>query len=114
MPSSKPKTVKDLNPRSTAVKTIEMAVVRTLGLIGAFDELDKGEDWTDVPPATYRRVLGKDGYRSRFVIAEVWKRYKEKTIYSEIMDLYANLPPSAQKRKEIKSGIANVRSKLDS
>lgn len=102
------KTVKDLNPRSQAVKSLEMTVIRTLGLIEAFEALEKGQDWTDVEMVTYRRVLGNDHYQQRAVIAECYRRFRSGTLYGEVLDLYENLPPAAQGRTEIKRGISQI------
>jgi hypothetical protein len=108
------KSVADLNPRSQPVKTLEMTVIRCLGLIAAFEALEKGEDWTDVPSITYRKTLGDDHYQQRAVISECWNRFKSGTLYSQVLDLAANLPPAALERKEIHDGIRAIRKQLDS
>src|SRR3990167_11333662 len=92
-------TVKDLNPRSEAVKNLEMAVLRCLQLIEEFDKLLPGDDWMDVPMAKYRTILGNDHYNHRNMIAEVFKRWKSGTLYAECLALYANLPPDIWKAK---------------
>ena len=106
-------TVKDLNPRSQAVKSLETTVIRCLGLIEAFDLLEKGQDWSYVPSATYRRVIGNDHYQSWNMIAEVFKRWQDGTLYRQVLDLFENLPPEAQKRKEIQIGIRSINARLD-
>jgi hypothetical protein len=107
------KTVADLNPRSQAVKGIEMAIIRCLGLIEAFEELDKSQDWTDVEMSRYRKILGNDHYHQRNVIAECYNRFRRGTIYGEVLSMYENLPPDTQKRKEVKDGIERIRTVLD-
>lgn len=106
------KTVKDLNPRAQAVKSLESTVLRCLQLIDAFDALESGLDWTDVPGGTYRKVLG-NRYEYPRILEEVYKRWKSGRIYTEVLDLYENLPPAAQKRKEIQVGIRKIRKRLD-
>lgn len=108
------KTVADLNPRSMAVKSLELTVLRAIQIIEAFDKLEKGEDWSDVPNVTWRKILGDGHYKERAVINEMWTRYKAKTLKQEVLDLHENLPPSAQKRKEIKDGVNAIHSDLDS
>ena len=107
-------TVKDLNPRSQAVKSLETTVLRCLQLIEEFDKLQAGDDWMGVPMAKYRTILGNDHYNHRNMIAEVFKRYQGATLYKEVLDLFENLPPAAQKRKEIADGIRGVRKAIDS
>ena len=107
------KTVADQNPKAQAVKFNEMTVLRVLQLIEAFDALDKGLDWQDVPSGTYRKIIGPR-YEHGRMLEEVYKRWKSVRIYAEVLDLAANLPPSVLKRKEIKDGLRAVRAKLDS
>jgi hypothetical protein len=113
VPDRKHYTVADLNPNAQASKNMEMAVLRTLQLIDAFDALTKGEDWTDVPMPTYRKILGNDHYQQRNVVAEVFNRWKSGTLYGEVLSLHANLPPAAQARKEIKDGIRRINARPD-
>lgn len=98
-----------LNPKSHAVKQLEMTVRRALETIEAFDKLDKGQDWTEVPNATYRKIFGTDHYTRQRMIEEVHKRYKSGRLFTEVLDLYNVLPEATQKRKELKSGIAKLR-----
>ena len=107
-------TVKDLNPRSQAVKSLETSVVRCIQLIEEFDKLAPGMDWMDVPMAKYRTILGNDHYKSRNMVAEMFKRYESGTLYGQVQDLAANLPPDALKRKEIKDGLHRINTRLDS
>jgi hypothetical protein len=107
------KTVADLNPRSQAVKGIEMAIIRCLGLIEAFEELDKNQDWTDVEMSRYRKILGNGHYQERNVIAECYNRFRRGTLYGEVLDMYENLPPAVQQRKEVRDGIKRVRSAIN-
>ena len=100
-------TVKDLNPRSEAVKNLEMTVLRALQLIEAFDALEEGEDWTDVPNATYRNIIGPR-YQHGRMLEECWNRHQRGTLYRQVLDLFENLPLAAQKRKEIASGIKSI------
>src|SRR3990167_1727409 len=86
------KTVRDLNPRSVAVKSLETTVIRCLQLIEEFDKLQAGYDWMGVPMAKYRTILGNDHYNHRNMIAEVFKRYQGATLYREVLDLFKNLP----------------------
>ena len=104
----------DLNPRAQATKGLEMTVIRCLGLIAAFEALEKGEDWTDVPSLTYRKALGNDHYQQRAVIIECWNRFQSGTLYSQVLDLAANLPPTVLERKEIKDALPRIRKELDS
>ena len=106
-------TVKDLNPRSEAVKNLEMTVLRALQLIEAFDALEEGEDWTDVPNATYRNIIGPR-YQHGRMLEECWNRHQRGTLYRQVLDLFENLPPAAQKRKEIQDGIRSINARLDS
>jgi hypothetical protein len=100
------------NPNAGGWKGMEMAVLRTLLLIDAFDALEKGQDWTDVPMPAYRKILGNDHYQQRNVVAEVYRRWKDGRIYAEVLDLHANLPPAAQARKEIKDGVHRINARL--
>jgi hypothetical protein len=108
------KTVADLNPRSQAVKTNEMTVLRVLGLIELWDDeiirdrFHGWNDWTDIDPKKYYKILGERSYSNQAVLIEAFKRYKDKTLHRQVLDLYDNLPPKAQQRKEIKNGIANI------
>ena len=102
------KSVDDLNPKSQVVKGMEMTVLRCLQIIEAFDALEKGQDWADVPGPTYRKILGTDHYQQRAVIIEMFKRFQSGTLYREVLDLHSNLPPAAQARKEIKDGITRI------
>ena len=88
--------VKDLNPRSAAATQLRMTVQRAVELVEAFDELTAGQDWQDVPGTTYRRIIGERYMFSR-MLEECWNRYKNGTLFGEIADLAANLPPSVRK-----------------
>jgi len=107
-------TVKDLNPRAQAVKGMEMTVLRALQIITVFDDLNKGQDWSDVPNKSWRKILGGKHYEERALINEMWVRYKDKSLHQQVLDLHENLPPTVQKRKEIKNGITAIRERLDS
>ncbi len=109
MPSSNSKTVKDLNPRSQAVKRLEMQVLRTLTIIEAFDQLDKGEDWTMIPSSKWRDFLDLLQYSNRNIVNTIWDRYKTGNLQEQVLDLYENLPPAAQQRREITNGINRLR-----
>jgi len=106
-------TVKNINPKSQAAKGLEMTVMRCLQLIEAFDALGEGEDWTDVPNATYRKIIG-ERYMFARMLEEVFNRYKSGRIYTEVTDLAANLPPAALERKEIKDGLHRISQATDS
>lgn len=105
----------DLNPKADAVKHLRMTVQRALELVKEFDKLPAGQDWQSVPGTAYRRVFD-DHYSFRAQIAEVWNRYKSGSIFSEILDLAANLPPSDRKKfakelKAIEGRVADVATK---
>jgi hypothetical protein len=106
-------TIADVNPKSQTAKGIEMTVLRALELIEAFDALEDGADWTAVPGATYRRIIGEQ-YKHGRVLEECWKRYQDGTLYRQVQDLAANLPPSALGRKEIADGLARINARPDS
>jgi hypothetical protein len=110
---SEEKTVADLNPRAQAVKSLETTIVRALALIEEFDKLEPDQDWSDVPGAAYRRIIG-ERYEYGRLLEEVYNRWKGGTLYREVLDLYENLPPAAQERKEIKNAISGVIARLDS
>ena len=95
------------------MKGIEMAIIRCLGLIEAFEELDKSQDWTDVEMSRYRKILGNGHYQERNVITECYNRFRRGTLYREVLDMYENLPPAVQKRKEVSDGIKRVRSAIN-
>jgi hypothetical protein len=119
------KTVADLNPRAQATKSMEMTVLRALQLIEAFDALEEGQDWTDVPNPTYRRIIGPR-YEHGRMLEEVYNRWKSGTLYREVLALYANLPPdiwnakpgdTRDRQKELKwrrDGINRINLELDS
>ena len=107
------KTTKDINPNSVASKSLEMTVLRALQLIEAFDALGEGEDWTDVPNATYRNIIGPRYLHGR-MLEECWNRHQRGTLYAECLALYENLPPAAQKRKEIQDGKRRIDARLNS
>ena len=96
------------------MKSLETTVLRCLLVIEAFEALTKGQDWIDVPAATYRKVLGNDHYQQRAVLLEMWKRFEDGTLYAQVLSLHANLPPAAQKRKEISDGIKRIIARPDS
>ena len=105
-------TTADLNPRSAAVTQMRMTVQRALDLVAAFDELEPGLDWQDVPGATYRKIIG-ERYQFNQMLSECWNRYKSGRFFTEILDLAANLPPSDQKKfakqlKDIERRAADV------
>ncbi len=120
------KTVADLNPRSQVVKSMEMTVRRGMLIIQAFDALEKGEDWQDVPSTTWRKILTGPRYRVDSMLMEMWKRYKDKTLHGQVLDLHANLPPKIwnpkradppKRKKELKGyrdGIDAIRETFDS
>ncbi len=112
-PFGESKTVADVNPRSAAAKGMEMPVLRGLQLIAAFDSLEKGQDWSDVPGATYRKIIG-ERYEHGTLLSECWNRYERGTLYREVLDLYENLPPSSRERQEISDGIASISAQLGS
>jgi hypothetical protein len=100
------------NPRGHAVKHLETTVLRAIRLVAAFDEVEK--DWQDVPIKTYKEILGKDYYHGGRAIEEVWNRYKNGTLFGEILDLARNLPlkdikkENPERAKEIRDGIARA------
>ena len=105
-----------LNPRGEALKSIEMTVWRALQLIEAFDELGKDQDWTDVKGSVYRRVIG-ERYDYPRMIEETWKRYKDGTLYRQVLELADNLAMdglSKERRKELRSGLTKIGKRLDS
>ncbi len=89
-------TVADLNPRSQIVKPLETTVIRALGIINAFDALEKGEDWSDVPNVVWRKVIGTRHYENQAVLIEMWARYKspDMSLHRQTLDLFDNLPPT--------------------
>lgn len=95
------------------MKGLESTVIRCIQLIEAFDALEKGMDWADVPSTVYRRVLGNDHYTQRTAVIELWNRYQSGRIYAEVLSLYDNLPPAAQNREEIHVGISAIRRRMD-
>jgi len=104
-----------LNPRSQAMKGMEMTVSYAIGYIEAFDLLEKGQDWTDVPSKTYRKIMG-DRYHHPAMFEELWKRYQNRVLHQEVVDLAANLNMedlSPTRRKEIQNGLKRINQKLD-
>ena len=95
---SETKTVADLNPNSAPVKNMEMTVRRAMLIIGAFDALEKGEDWQDVPNVTWRKAFDRH-YEALTELNQMWERYKDKTLHRQVLDLYDNLPPNIWKAK---------------
>ncbi len=120
------KTVADLNPRSHPVKDMEMTVKRGMQIIQAFDALEKGEDWQDVPSTMWRKILTGPRYRNDYWLEVMWQRYKDKTLHGQVLGLHANLPPNIWKpkradppkrKKELKGrrdGIDAIRETFDS
>ena len=105
-----------LNPRGQAMKSLEMTVTYAIGFIEAFDLLEKGEDWTDVPSKTYRKLIG-DRYHYPAMFEELWKRYQNRALHQEVVDLAANLimeDLSPTRRKEIQDGLNRIHKSLDS
>ncbi len=104
-----------LNPRGQTMKSLEMTVTYAIGFIEAFDLLEKEEDWQDVPSKTYRKLIG-DRYQYPAMFEELWKRYKNRGLHQEVVDLAANLImedlPSVR-RKEIQSGLNRINQELD-
>ena len=98
-------TVEDLNPKSHAVKHLEMTIKRAIKLIDLWDiELvDRRwggvkKDWTDVSPEKYTRILGERfAWRTDSVIAELYARYKSKALHGQVLDLYKQLPEATKK-----------------
>jgi hypothetical protein len=106
-------TVEDVNPRSATAKGLEMTTLRALQIIEAFEALDVGQDWRDVPASAYRQIIG-EGYKWGRMLEECWNRYEDGTLYRQVLDLFENLPPTAQQRKEIADGITRINSRSDS
>jgi hypothetical protein len=105
-------TVADANPRSLTVKGMEMTVLRALQLIDAFEALEPGQDWTDVPGPAYRKIIG-ERYEYPALLSECWERFKRGTLYREVLDLAANLPPASLERKDIADGLQRIRKSQD-
>ena len=108
-----------------------MTVIRGLALIKLWDEeihrdRDFGwNDWTDVTPAKYFKILGERAYSVDAILIEAFKRYKDGTLHRQVLDLYEGLPDGIWKQKrndnpkrklELKGrrdGIDAIREKLD-
>ena len=103
-------TVADVNPRSAAAKGMEMTVLRAIQLIDAFEALEQGQDWSDVPGSTYRKIIG-ERYEYPLLLSICWERFKSGTLYREVLDLAANLPPASLEREEIRDGIERINQK---
>ena len=101
-------TVADANPRSQTVKSMEMTVLRAIQLIAAFEALDSDQDWWDVPGSTYRKIIG-ERYEYPLLLSVCFDRWKRGTLYQEVLDLAANLPPASLEREEIKDGLQSIR-----
>ena len=123
-------TIKDLNPRSQVVKSSEMTVIRALAIIKLWDEeihrdRDFGwNDWTDIKPSKYFKILGERAYSVDAILIEMFKRYKDGTLHRQTLDLYETLPDGIwkQSRKDTpkrklelkgrRDGIDAIREKL--
>ena len=97
------------------MKSLEMTVTYAIGFIEAFDLLEEGEDWQDVPSKTYRNLIG-NRYQLPRQIEELWTRYRNRVLHQEVVDLAANLimedlPPT--RRKEIQNGLKRINQELD-
>lgn len=104
-------TVADANPRSQTVKSMEMTVLRAIQLIAAFEALDSDQDWWDVPGSTYRKIIG-ERYEYPLLLSVCFDRWKRGTLYQEVLDLAANLPPASLEREEIRDGLERISAKL--
>lgn len=104
--------IEDLNPRSQSVKQLEMTLLRAFQLIDAFDKLEDGQDWTDVPGSTYRKIIG-ERYEYPRLLEVVYERWRSGRLYSECLDLAANLPPAVLERKEIADGLDRLSARID-
>lgn len=103
MPNAKPSHMgHELSPRAHAMKHVEMTVRRALQLIKVFEEWEERfnrsgyqgvQDWRDIDPAEFRKVLGDDHYgiQHTMELEELWKRYKNGKIYDQVLDLAENL-----------------------
>ncbi len=97
------------------MKSLEMTVTYAIGFIEAFDKLEKGEDWSDVPNTTYRSLMG-GRYEFPIMFEELWKRYRNRLLHQEVIDLAANLiieDLPAARRKEIQRGLIRINKELD-
>ncbi len=97
------------------MKSLEMTVFYAIGFIEAFDLLEKGEDWTDVPSKTFRQLIG-DRYHYPAMFEELWTRYQNRVLHQEVVDLAANLTMedlSPTRRKEIQNGLKRINQELD-
>ena len=90
-------TVADLNPRSRAVKTMEMAVRRALILIEAFNNAPE-QDPTLITRTTWRELYGDRYYNSpeHRNMGELIRRYQDKSLHAQVVDMFNNLPPDLQ------------------
>ena len=97
---------------SAGSKQAEMTVRRGLILFEAFEELERGQDWTDVPNQTYRKVWDEGLRTSRYAeVIELWERYKNRRLHQEVLDLAANIEMdelSKKARAEIEKGLARI------
>ncbi len=97
------------------MKSLEMTVSYAIGFVEAFDLLEKGEDWQDVPSKTYRTLIG-NRYLLPRQIEELWTRYQNRALHQEVVDLAANLimeDLSPTRRKEIQNGLKRINQELD-
>ncbi len=124
-------TINDLNPRSWPVQRSEQAVLRALGFIELWDEeiirdRDFGwNDWTDVDPKKYRKLLGDNANATSAILVTMFKAYKDGSLHRQVLDLYETLPDGIWKQKrndtpkrklELKGrrdGIDAIRKKFD-
>lgn len=107
------KIASEVNPRGQAVKSTEMTVRRALAIVKVFDNLPKeAKDWSDAEPKELRKALGTDTFDPhQAVLPELWKRYRDRSLHQQILDLVESLDLSKLSKtsqKEIKSGIAKI------
>ncbi len=112
------------------MKSSEMTVIRALAIIKLWDEeihrdRDFGwNDWTDIKPSKYFKILGERAYSVDAILIEMFKRYKDGTLHRQTLDLYETLPDGIwkQSRKDTpkrklelkgrRDGIDAIREKL--
>lgn len=96
------------------MKTVEMTIRRALAIIKVFDELPpEAKDWTDAQPKDLRNALGDDTFIPALALwSELWRRYKNGTLQTGVLELWDNLNAedlSKKARKEIEDGLSRLR-----